>query len=515
MLAEPTRPSATATPAITSSVPPSTLVSPSFKDDRYQPCDDHRLSHIETPAAALTSSSHTPSLHPDTQQTPYMSSHRRANTEIIRPRNPRPTSAQLFGNQAQSFEDLDYTRTRPIPSNDSFARKKLEVGAKLLTDLFQGKSEQANLGLLHRQEDQKSLETGPTSMEDSSIQEPYAPSYTSRTFTSRPQKRMTAPSPLKQVTSSNPLSFFGLRRQGENRQVLPEPAEDELLNLDIGAALFPPSSNNPNGQEAFDDLRTNAENVIQRLQAAYKQRTFALHEVINEKTEKQEELEETKTRIGHLKIQLDGMAEKVLRQDMAMKAMAEELEQERQMRRKEEEARQRSVMLVKSSADDESVSDISVELQAPQWNTKRQSNGTLPSDSGFESGDESVAESVFSRRDGAETPTSIVPASSNVSQVNLPVPQSTTLQANQKEPKPTSAPLARSSAYDRVMKGLASSGITNAWAGNPSKCKICYGVPSSEAWSVMGVLKEENKGLKIRLGELEMVIDDCLSIVGP
>jgi hypothetical protein len=31
----------------------------------------------------------------------------------------------------------------------------------------------------------------------------------------------------------------------------------------------------------------------------------------------------------------------------------------------------------------------------------------------------------------------------------------------------------------------------------------------------MGVLKEENKGLKSRLGELEMVIDDCLSLVGP
>lgn len=185
------------------------------------------------------------------------------------------------------------------------------------------------------------------------------------------------------------------------------------------------------------------------------------------------------------------------------------------MRRKEEEARQRSVMPVKSSADDESVSDISVELQTPKWNTKRQSNGTLPSDSGFESGDESVAESVFSRRDGAETPTSIVPASSNVSQVNVPAPQSTTLQVNHKEPKPTSAIPARSSAYDRVMKGLASSGITSAWAGSASKCKICYGVPSSEAWSVMGVLKEENKGLKIRLGELEMVIDDCLSIVGP
>jgi hypothetical protein len=325
---------------------------------------------------------------------------------------------------------------------------------------------------------------------------------------------MTAPSPLKQVTSTNPLSFFGLKGQAETKLDLPEPAEDELLNLDVGAALFPPDSNGLGHQEAFDSLRHNAENVIRRLQAAYKERTFALHEVLNEKTEKQEELEETRTRIGHLKIQLDGMAEKVLRQEKAMQAMAEELEQERQLRHREEEARRRSVMLVKPSADDESISDLSIELQAPKWSLKRASNGTLPSDSGFESGDESLAESVFSRREGLESPASTIAPSPNTSLIALPIPPSATLQPIQKEPK-APAPPARQSTYDKVMKGLSSSGITSAWAGSNSKCRICHGVPSAEAWSVMGVLKEENKGLKLRLGELEMVIDDCLSLVGP
>ncbi|RDW74363.1 uncharacterized protein DSM5745_07025 [Aspergillus mulundensis] len=509
MLAEPQRPSAAATPPIPSSMPSSTPVAPSIEEDSHRPCSDQPLPHIETPAAALTPSSNTSSPRPENKHIPHMSSHRRANTEIIRSRNPRPTSGLSFGDQSHSFEDLDYTRTRPVASNENLARKKLEVGAKFLTGLFQGKSEQVNVGLLHR-----SAETDSTSMDGSGVEEVYTPSYTTPSFTSRSQKRMTAPSPLKQVTSTNPLSFFGRRRQGEGRLELPEPAEDELLNLDIGAALLPPGSNHMSDQEALDALRDNAENVIQRLQAAYKQRTFALHELLGEKTEKQEELEETKTRIGHLKIQLDGMAEKVLRQDKAMKAMAEELEQERQLRRKEEEAR-RSVMLVKPSADDESVSDIAVELQAPKWNTKRQSNGTIPSDSGFESGDESLAESVFSRRDAVDSPSSTITASPNLSQTTLPTPPSATLQANQRDSKPLPAPPVRESAYNRVIKGLASSGITSAWTGNSAKCRICYGVPSSEAWSVMGVLKEENKGLKTRLGELEMVIDDCLSLVGP
>ncbi|KAL5337175.1 hypothetical protein BJX70DRAFT_252732 [Aspergillus crustosus] len=511
MLTEPKRPSATATPTVPRSHPSPALDLLPIKENSYQPYDDQHLSHLDTPTPALTSSSRTPSPPSQDQFIQHTSFHRRANTEIIRVRDPRPASGQLFGNQSQSFEDLDYTRIRPNPLSENTTRKKLEVGAKLLTDLFQGKSEQVNLGILHRSDDRKSVEMQPTIMDGSSSEESYTPSYTTSNFTSRSQKRMTAPSPLKQVTSTNPLSFFGLRRQGEARLGLPEPAEDELLNLDVGAALFPPGSNNLDDQEAFNALRNNAETIIKRLQAAYKQRTFALHEVINEKTEKQEELEETKTRIGHLKIQLDGMAEKVLQQEKAMKAMAEELEQERQMRRKEEEAR-RSVMLVKPSTDDESVSDIALELQAPKWNLKRQSNGTLPSDSGFESGDESLAESVFSRREGVESPASTVAPTPNISQIALPSPPSAALQPSQKELKIT--PPVRQSTYDRVWKGLASSGITSAWAGNSSRCRICYGVPSSEAWSVMGILKEENKGLKSRLGELEMVIDDCLSLVG-
>ncbi|KAL2856253.1 hypothetical protein BJX68DRAFT_204885 [Aspergillus pseudodeflectus] len=513
MLAAPAHPSATATPTIPNWTPSSTVVSSTLKENSDQPCNDPRLSHIETPAAALTPNSHTPSPLLETRRIPYTLYHRRANTEVIRPREIRPGSRQLFRDQPQSFEDLDYTRTRPLPPNENSARKKFEVGAKLLTDLFQGKSEQVNLGLLYRQEDQTS-DMASTGMDGSGSQESYSPSYTTSSLTSRSQKRMTAPSPLKQVTSTNPLSFFGLKRQAETKLDLPEPAEDELLNLDVGAALFPPGSNDLGHQEAFDSLRHNAENVIRRLQAAYKERTFALHEVLNEKTEKQEELEETRTRIGHLKIQLDGMAEKVLRQEKAMKAMAEELEQERQLRHREEEARRRSVMLVKPSADDESISDISIELQAPKWSLKRASNGTLPSDSGFESGDESLAESVFSRREGLDSPASTIAPSPNTSLIALPIPPSATLQPIQNEPK-APAPPARQSTYDKVMKGLTSSGITSAWAGSNSKCRICHGVPSAEAWSVMGVLKEENKGLKSRLGELEMVIDDCLSLVGP
>ena len=40
----------------------------------------------------------------------------------------------------------------------------------------------------------------------------------------------------------------------------------------------------------------------------------------------------------------------------------------------------------------------------------------------------------------------------------------------------------------------------------------------TETWNnnnIIGVLREENKGLKTRIGELESAIDDCLLLVGP
>jgi hypothetical protein len=69
-----------------------------------------------------------------------------------------------------------------------------------------------------------------------------------------------------------------------------------------------------------------------------------------------------------------------------------------------------------------------------------------------------------------------------------------------------------------VIKGIASTRLGSSFVGNngnPNQCGNCHGVPASEAWSVMGILKDENRGLKTRLGELELVIDDCIGLVGP
>lgn len=449
-----------------------------------------------TPSASLPDRSDLIYPVPEAKHLSPASSHRRANTEIIS-RHPRLPVRQLFANQSTTLEDCPAERT---------AGGKLGERAKLLSDWFQGKSVPVNFGLSRQPSAQ-----GPTDMDDSVHRSSHDLDSPSASLTPA-QKRMTSPSPLKQVTASNSFSFFGLKRQGERKEKLPEPADDELLNLDVTAALFPPGSSDLNDQGAFDTLRNNADNIVRQLQGAYKQRTFALYEAMADKDETQEELEETKTLMAHLKTQLDGMAERVFQQDKAIKSMAEDLEQERQLRQKENEAHCHFVV---KPADDDTNSDLGGELRAPTTNFKRASNCTLASDSGFESGDESIADSVFSRESIGSPRSTITAPSPNLSQIALPTPTSAPMMPAQKDRNPIATPRSHQSAYDRVLKGIASSGLTRSRKGNISNCTNCHGVPASEAWGALGVLKDENKGLKVRVGELEMVIDDCLSVVGP
>lgn len=413
-------------------------------------------------------------------------SHRRANTEYF----ARPP---IFGQDPDDAASSDCPKNRSNSSwTDTFPKKKLEARARILSDWFQGKSDPVGLGITMRPE------SGLDSTEMDTVRFTASPSHS--------RQRSTA--------GTGRFSLFGLRRATE-KSVAPEPADDEFLNLDISEALSLPDSETTQ-DEALDTLREQASTVLQRMQDAYKRRTFAMHQALADKNERQEELAETRARVDHLKIQLDGMAAKVLDQEKAMQAMAEELEQERR-KRQEEDSRSRSQTMRAIPTEDDIPSLV---LRNPSRRGKRASHGTLTSDSGFESGDESVADSVFSQREGVESPTSTLAAPSpNLSQITLSTPSAAptptpTIQKNlvaaTSSPTPT-----RPSAYDRVMKGLASTRLGSSFVGNSNQCTICYGVPASEAWSVMGVLKDENRGLKTRLEELELVIDDCLGLVGP
>ena len=255
-------------------------------------------------------------------------------------------------------------------------------------------------------------------------------------------------------------------------------SHDELAECDINSALFPEGMPDPSSPTAFKTLHLNAEALLTRLQIAYKERAIALKDTLAEKDALNEETQGAQTRTRHLKMQLDAMAEQMAEQDKAMMAMVDELAQEKLARREEEEARKRSIRLVER------------EFTPSQRSRPRRST---VSDSGFESEDESSVESVFSRRDGTHSPTMSM---SSVSTDNSPE----IFHAREVVYSPTQAARLRIPA--------------NAAKPVQQPCTNCHGVRPSDAWPIVGVLKEENQGLKQRIGELEGALEGCLSIVG-
>ncbi|PGH10121.1 hypothetical protein AJ80_07571 [Polytolypa hystricis UAMH7299] len=444
----------------------------------------------------------------------YRQTHRRSKTEAVSlPASPITRTKKQVDNaqhtrSASGLEDIDL-ESKP----DQDARPNSARSGKLFGGWLQGESESPSDRPI-------TVSTSPsqgTAVRNNRLSADLSQMAQAISIPgAKLHRRMTSSSPLKQVTSTNPFSFFTSKAQEPKSHDLPEPADDKFLNLDIGAALFPSGSHGPSSPDAVKTLQDNAEKLIRELQSAYKVRTFALHEALAEKTEQGEELEETRSRLQNIKSQLDGMAEKVLEQDKAMKKLAEELKFERQRRQEEAEYRQRSATLVQSS---EHIGDEhSLEVISPKRHAKRSSGATFNSDSGFDSGDESTTESIFSRRNDTVYSPSIITRASGASSPDILSPRNTlppVAQAHLPPSKPTaSAPPQKQSTYDKVIKGISSGSFIGSSPFSFSKCSNCHGATASEAWNVVSILKEESKGLKTRISDLECAVEECITLVG-
>ncbi|KAL8942970.1 MAG: hypothetical protein Q9211_001171 [Gyalolechia sp. 1 TL-2023] len=246
----------------------------------------------------------------------------------------------------------------------------------------------------------------------------------------------------------------------------PLAVHDEWHDLDVKHALIPSGSADPFSPSAFKNLLQNAEGLLSKLQAAYKQRSRALHDVLAEKEAQAEELEGAETRTRHLKIQLDDMTAKLAEQDKAMMDLVDQLAHEKQSRREAED--RNSIM----------------EPEQKECRKTWKSRTSTASDMSLGS-DGSCADSLFSRR-GATSPISM----SSVSTLNSP--ESTNLPNRQ----------ARTS----ILQSAPRTKVIDAFP--PTACN-----GDSEAWNLVGILKLENKNLKSRLGQLESTVDDCLDMV--
>ncbi|ROV98848.1 hypothetical protein VSDG_03681 [Cytospora chrysosperma] len=313
----------------------------------------------------------------------------------------------------------------------------------------------------------------------------------------------TAPAPAR-------LSLLSMFTRNEPVAVTPE-EHDELLNMKVEEALFPAGP--PTGKDAFSpaaykNLQQQATGLLNKMQNAYRQKAQALSHLEKEREADMDELEEAETRATHLKYQLEDMAHKAAEQEQRMKSLMEELAAERRARVDDRNSLMKRLP-VQSEAGSTISEDLGVddaeEMQKRKW---RKSNGT---DTSFETDDDSISlegESVFSRprspsastyttTRGVETGSVMDMPLATPSSSRGPAPNRASIASNRKSTQ-------QMSTFQKLMKGIS---------GDGSECRNCKGQDSSMAWETVSMLRDENKHLKSRVGELEDCLEGALDVV--
>lgn len=392
----------------------------------------------------------------------------------------------------------------------------------------------------------------------------------------------TSPSRFALLTSSMSATLSRLT------QPTTSPAtsmDDEILNLNIEAALFPsgsPTDRDVFSPAAFKNLQANATGLLLRMQNAYRQRVVTLGDLTAENGARNEELEEAETRAHHLKMQLEGMARKAADQEREMKALMDELAAEKKARAHYERMmRDRALAAGTISLDthgdepsqqpqlhtivvppmSEGGSMISEDLgvdeeeEEAERRLRRQKNKwrkSLKSDGSSYDTDEDSAEdeSVFSRSRSptnvltgggpgmssfegispvgvtAEPFTSPAPHHPRVVALGQQLPTMKTLPSRPPATQPSAGPSAMN-AFQKLVKNVITSTTTAREDREPgtaeygfgydgsaaTTCPNCRGQDVSFAWNTVSLLRDENRHLKQRVGQLETAVDGALDMV--
>ncbi|MCJ1393438.1 hypothetical protein MMC18_006312 [Xylographa bjoerkii] len=371
----------------------------------------------------------------------------------------------------------------PSIRSDSFREVKPEGKKTTLANWFQGESAPINLGVPLSPVKEKS--------EFVDDHEGAPPSSIERQMSS------TTTRPLAASTSR--FSFFSTKSTSPTPPRISDP-HDEFSNIDIRASLLPGGQTDPFSPSSFKNLLQNAEGLLSRMQAAYKQRAVSLQEITAEKEAQSEELEEAHTRAAHLKSQLDDMTAKMAEQDGVIMNLVDDLAQQKQ-RRNEEEAK-RTIRLV--GADD----DACHQCHHRRKPRNRNSTANTVSDSGFES--ESDEESIFSQAQGLQSPTMSSISSASITQSDAYFDQDSCHNGSRWLP---SLITTRMDGQLRDEKHIKHSSTLQPDYGKMVNCSNCADLQQSEAWGVAEIMKMENKMLKARVEQLEESLDGCLDLV--
>lgn len=282
------------------------------------------------------------------------------------------------------------------------------------------------------------------------------------------------------------------------------PYDDELINMDIEAALFPqgaPTDGEAFSPAAFKNLQQTATGLLQKYQTAYQSRTAECKQLQADKIAVDDEKSEMEMRTQHLKMQLEDMSRKAAETELFMRQLMDELNREKKMRR-QAQAINRNGQLAPL---DPSTEDLSAEYDQ-QTKTWRRSIEAYKTDHSSDTDNDSVAESsVFSR---CRSP-AFTPSLSDVSPGDLaphrPVYPDLTPPAHLVR---QSNPVGQN-ALQRLFKNIAGEAEVQIL----QECGKCRGQDASMAWDTANLMKDENRGLKDRVTELESALEGALDIV--
>jgi hypothetical protein len=267
------------------------------------------------------------------------------------------------------------------------------------------------------------------------------------------------------------------------------------MNLDIEKGLFPngvPVDGTAFSPSAFKNLQMNATGLLSKFQAAYEQRTAEFKDLQAERDIQNFNKSEAETRVEQLEKQLEEQATLMAERDAMIEYLLNRLALEKD---RTDETTNGGKELVNSAA-----STVSEDLGIDEDRLRRWRKSTSTS-----SDDESVDEaSVFSRSRSPTICTSI----SEISPTTAPVAQFKP--ATLEPPRAVRNSNPQMNTFQKLIRGMSSE---KAQPTSTTTCLNCQGQSASVAWDTVSLLKDENKGLKDRVEELETAVEGALDVV--
>lgn len=344
-------------------------------------------------------------------------------------------------------------------------RSKSKVGN--LASWFDGSSDPVNIGLVAAsQEGQQEIGIMNT------------------TFTGSKESLSTHAQRPVMLSANNSTSRFSFFSKKSSTTQLKSDA-DILSDINISEALFPDGPVDEISPAAFKNLQQTAESTLRKFQTAYRDQGVILRRTSSEKNVQADELEASTTRNEHLKAQLLEMAERAAQQEKLIASLQAENEQ-----MKANEIALRSIRVI---TDHTSTDPLVLETRR-----NRSSDVSLVDSVGSASTDMSTDESIFSNDEDLNERS---PGTS----IGCPSP---TL----KHTCRVVSPHIKASQVEHLRS--LTTNIENAGTSTRGQhCPNCHGVRQHEAWTVLGMIKAENAGLKERIQELQQSQDNVMDLL--